>query len=66
MSGVPKAFRPLAKIAKEAGWTITSTKSHTAWESPEGEVIVVPGTVNDKGRKVQNHRGYLRRAGLDC
>ena len=65
-TGLPKAYRPLWKVAKANGWTLRrESGKHFIWESPNGARVTVSGTVNDRGRKVQNLRAHLRKAGLD-
>ena len=61
---VPGPFRSLARAARRAGWTITSTGSgHTRWRSPSGQVVIVAATPG-RWRSIRNTRADLKRAGL--
>jgi hypothetical protein len=62
---IPPDYRPLAKRARKAGWTITGTRNgHLAWTSPTGRTVFSPSTPSDR-RSLANVVGKLRRAGLD-
>ena len=64
----PKGVRPLFEAAEKAGWRIKLKGGANHWVlmAPDGVTIITyGGTVNDKGRKRQNLRSDLRRAGLD-
>jgi hypothetical protein len=61
---IHESYRKLARAARRAGWTITSTRSgHLAWKPPSGRVIYTPATPSDRNG-VRNHTAQLRRAGL--
>lgn len=62
---IPSDYRPLAKLARDAGWTITFTrKNHLAWTSPDGKTVFSPSTPSDY-RSLPRVISKLRRAGLN-
>ncbi len=66
MSGtIHKELQPLAKAAREAGWTIEVTKgNHLRWTSPDGQRVTCAMTPSSHRTRVYVARD-LRRAGLD-
>jgi predicted RNA binding protein YcfA (HicA-like mRNA interferase family) len=63
---IPEPLRKLARVAKEAGWTITRTRGdHLRWRHPGGATVITPSTPNGGNRSIRNARADLKRAGLD-
>lgn len=60
---IPEPYRPLAKIARKAHWSIVMTgKGHLKWTSPEGTVVLTAASPSAAG--ALQDRKKLRRAGL--
>jgi hypothetical protein len=61
---IPKDMRPMAKIARRAGWTITMRHSgHLRWTRPDDRFATTGSTPSDRWA-ARNCRRDLRRMGL--
>lgn len=62
---IPKEMRPVAKKARDQGWTISTTKGgHIVWQSPTGKKVFSPSSPSEyRGHK--NVIRKLRHEGLD-
>jgi hypothetical protein len=65
LSAMPKECRRLARLALDAGWTLTFNSNQTkyCWKTPDGAEIVTTGY--DSDRFLKSIRGRLVKAGLD-
>lgn len=62
---VNEQYRPLVKLARKQGWTLTHTGSqHLQLTAPWGTVVTFSGSPNGGNRGYDNFRSRLRRAGL--
>jgi hypothetical protein len=63
---IPRDFRPLARSAHEAGWTVEQLgNGHFRWRSPEGQWVYMSASPSDR-QAPRKLRAALRRAGLFC
>ena len=63
---IPRDFRPLARLAHEAGWTLELLgNGHYRWQLPTGEWVYMSASPSNR-RAPHKLRAALRRAALYC
>jgi hypothetical protein len=61
---IPEPLRTHARAARRSGWVISVCGSgHQRWESPDGRVVMIPGTPSSRGG-IRASMAQLRKAGL--
>jgi hypothetical protein len=66
LDGLPRDYRPMARAAIVAGWTITrSGNGHTKLRSPDGQTIPLPGSGRVALGLYKHITAQVRKAGVE-